>query len=60
MKTVFEDMKNEGGGRFSVEGAMDNIEKSRRNIILHAPTPRFIEYLRSDLLRETKRIVEQK
>lgn len=53
MAKVIEEIKRSGGGTLSTDGATDNLSKSKSNVILHTPRPLFIEYLRSDLKRET-------
>lgn len=52
MQTVFVEIKSAQGGTFRIDGATDNLAKSRSNVILHTTTTLFIEYLKSDLKRE--------
>lgn len=53
MEKVVDEIKRTGGGTLSIDGATDNLAKSKSNVILHTPRPLFIEYLRSDLKKET-------
>lgn len=53
MSKVCAEIRSSGGGMLSIDGANDNLAKSRSNVILHTPIPLFIEYMKSDLQRET-------
>lgn len=53
MSRVFDEIKSSGGGKLSIDGATDNLAKSRSNVILHTPIPLFIEYLKYDFERRT-------
>lgn len=53
MSKVLAEVCSAGGGTLSIDGATDNLAKSKSNVILHTPIPFFIEYMRSDLKRET-------
>ena len=53
MSKTLDKIKSEGGGTMGVDGATDNIAKSKSNVIIHTPFPFFIDYLRGDLGRET-------
>lgn len=60
MDKTIESIKNSGGGTLSIDGATDNLAKSKSNVIIYAPCPLFVEYLRSDLNRETTGNVVEK
>lgn len=51
--SVFDEIKSSGGGTFSINGATNNLAKSKSNVIPNSPIPLFTDYLKSDLNRET-------
>lgn len=53
MNTTVRMIQKHKGGVLGIYGAKNFPFKSVRNVILHLPHAVFIEYLRSDLLRET-------
>lgn len=53
MTEAFNKIKTEMGGTLGIDGATDNLAKSKSNVILHTPFPIFIEYIKGDLDRET-------
>lgn len=53
MKSVIDIITKCNGGVLGVDGATNRLAKSVSNVIVHTPTPFFIEYLRADLKRET-------
>ncbi|KAI0557485.1 Ribonuclease H-like protein [Gracilaria domingensis] len=53
MNQSFEMIRNNKGGVLGIDGSTNRVSKSLCNVIVHVPVPLFIEYLRSDLNRET-------
>lgn len=53
MINIVEAIQKSNGGIFGIECAINRLAKSDSNVITHTPRPLFIEYLCSDLKRET-------
>lgn len=53
MNNVIAALKQNNGGVVRVDGAKSKMGKLLTNFIIHTRIPFFIEYLRSDLKRET-------
>ena len=60
MKQTYENIKEANGGTLSIDGATDKMSNSKCNIILHTPLPMFIDYLQTDLKRDTTENVVKK
>lgn len=53
-------IREANGGVLSIDGATDKMSNCKCNVILHTPLPIFIEYLPTDLNRETSENVVEK
>lgn len=53
MDRTFDAIRSARGGVIGIDGATNVLSKSMSNVIIHTPTPLFIEYLKSDMHRET-------
>lgn len=60
MGTVTFKISEANVGVFGIDRATNRLAKSVRNVIVHKPTPFFVEFLRADLKRETKTNVVDK
>lgn len=53
MQSTIRAIINSGGGTLGIYGATNVLSKRMSNVIIHTTLPLFIEYRRSDMLRET-------
>lgn len=53
MNSVLNEIRRKRSETIGVDGATNRLSKSVSNVIIHLPAPFFIEYLHSDLKRET-------